>query len=107
MILLIGFVISQGCKEKNDNKGTTTLVIKTIGKTSSEKYNFTKGTALGLLKNAHNIKTKQYMIECIDGICADREYWWVFKVNNKTINYGANDYVLQNNDIIEFELVGG
>jgi len=42
-------------------------------------------------------------IECIDNVCADGDYMWLFYVNNKTVNYGAKDYKLHGGDVIMFE----
>jgi len=42
-------------------------------------------------------------VECIDDVCADGNYWWMFYANNKTINYGVKRYMLNDGDVIMFE----
>jgi len=80
-------------------------MIKTLGQTTSESFNFTKGNALGLLQQNHDVKTllNDNYIECIDKTCTNKDYHWLFFVNNKTINYGVKNYMLKDKDIIKFE----
>lgn len=109
--LLIGLIIALSLagyylqEKQQSNNGRATLIIKSLGETTEERFNFSDGTALGLLKNKHKIKAmlNDKFIECIDDVCADGGYLWLFYVNNKTINYGVKRYKLNDGDIIMFE----
>ncbi|HZX45441.1 MAG TPA: DUF4430 domain-containing protein [Candidatus Nanoarchaeia archaeon] len=93
-----------GCKEQPAS-GEATLVIDSLGSVKTERFKFSYGTPLGLLKYNHSVDTlfEGSFIECIDGICADGKYLWLLYVNNKTINYGAKKYRLADGDIVKFQ----
>jgi len=42
-------------------------------------------------------------IECIDGVCVDGNYMWLFYVNDKAVNYGVKRYKLKDGDVIMFK----
>ena len=110
-LLLIGLIASLsviGCnlqQEQKSDEGEATLVIKSLGATKTERFKFSKGTPLGILKYDHRVDTflNDNFIECIDDVCADGNYMWLFYVNNKTINYGVKNYKLKDGDVIMFE----
>ena len=101
--LSIGGYYLQG--KQQSSEGTTTLIIKSLGTTKTERFKFTQGTPLGILKYNHRVETflNNNYIECIDDVCADGNYMWLFYINNKTINYGVKRYKLNDGDIIMFE----
>ena len=101
--LSIGGYYLQG--KQQSSEGTTTLIIKSLGTTKTERFKFTQGTPLGILKYNHRVETflNNNYIECIDDVCADGNYMWLFYVNNKTINYGVKRYKLNDEDVIMFE----
>ena len=92
-------------QEKQNNSGEATLIIKSLGSTKTERFKFTKGTPLGILKYNYKVETllNDNFIECIDDVCADGNYMWLFYVNNKTINYGVKRYELKDGDVVMFE----
>ena len=92
-------------KNPTITEGTATLIIKTLGSTKTERFKFEEGTPLGILKYNHRVKTtlNDNFVECIDDVCTDGNYWWIFKVNNKAINYGVKRYRLNDGDVIMFE----
>ncbi len=85
--------------------GNATLIIKAFDIEKTERFKFTRGTPLGILKYNHKVDTflNNNHIECIDDVCADGNYMWVFYINNKTINYGVKRYKLNDGDVIMFE----
>jgi len=99
---LIGYKLQE---KQPTSQGTATLIIKTLGTTKTERFKFTKGTPLGILRYNHTVKTilNDNFIECIDSVCADGNYIWLLHINNKTVNYGAKRYKLNNGDVIMFE----
>jgi len=97
-----------GCRlEKKDqsSEGEATLIIRSLGGTKTERFKFSKGTPLGILKYNHAVETmlNDNYVECIDNVCADGNYMWLFYVNNKTINYGVKRYTLKDGDVLMFE----
>ena len=111
LILLAGLIVAASLigyyleEKQQNNKGTASLIIETLGKTTNERFNFTKGTALGMLEQKHDVKTllNDNFIECIDDVCTDKDYWWIFYVNEKEINLGVDNYRLKDGDKIRFE----
>ena len=89
----------------SSNGGTATLIINVLGTQKTERFKFTKGTPLGIIKYNHTVKTvlDDNFIECIDDVCADGNYMWLFYINNKSINYGVKGYKLNDGDVIMFE----
>ena len=106
LILLISLSISLGgCYQKEQQQGEkeVTLVVKSIGNTTTEKFNVIKASALQLLKYRHNVElTKNNFIKCIDGICVENEYMWTFYVNDEFILRSADKYYPEEDDILEF-----
>lgn len=108
MIGLTASLSMIGCNlQENEpsSEGNATLTIKSLGSTKTERFKFSKGTPLGILKYNHKVDTilNDNFIECIDGVCADGNYIWLLYVNNKTINYGAKRYRLKEGDVVMFE----
>ena len=112
IVLLTGLIASlsvagyylQG--KQQSSEGISTLIIKSLGSTKTERFKFSKGTPLGILKYNHRVETflNDNFIECIDDVCADGNYMWLFYINNKTVNYGVKRYSLNDGDTIMFEL---
>ena len=99
---LIGYYL-QGSQKSSE--GTATLIIKVFDSEKTERFKFSEGTPIGILEYNHRVKTvlNGNFIECIDDACADGNYWWIFTVNNKTLNYGVNQYRLKEGDVIMLE----
>ena len=98
-----------GCSsEEFDTKGNATLVIKTLGNTTTEKYQIKDATAHDLLKYKHDIKlTYGNYLECIDNVCANKEYIWTFYVNDAESPLGVKQYEVKRDDRIEFRFGKG
>lgn len=92
-------------EKQQSSNGQATLIIKSLGATKTERFKFSKGTPLGILKYNHTVETilNDNFIECIDGVCADGNYMWLLYINNKTINYGVKRYKLKNGDVVMFK----
>ena len=109
--VLLGVLIAslsiqgQTTSSLGSESGEATLVIKTIGATKTERFKFSEGTPLGILKYNHRVETilNDNFVECIDEVCADGDYMWLFYVNNKTLNYGVKRYMLRDGDAVMFE----
>lgn len=97
-----------GCQPERkgqSSSGEATLVISSLGAVKTERFKFSKGTPLGILRYNHTVETilNDNYVECIDGVCADGNYMWLFYVNNKTINYGVKRYRLSDGDVVMFK----
>lgn|SRR3989338_3712498 len=111
LILLISLVaalilggLRESKKEQQSNEGNATLVIKSIGKTTTENFSSKDATAMDLLKYRHKLKTTiGGYIKCIDDVCVHSDYNWAFYVNNKSISLSASSYKVKDDDIIRFE----
>ncbi len=111
IVLLTGLIASlsiagyylQG--KQQSSEGTATLIIRSLGSTKTERFKFSKGTPLGILKYNHRVETilNDNYIECIDDVCADGNYMWLFYVNDKAVNYGVKRYKLKDGDVVMFE----
>lgn len=78
------------------------LIVTSIGSKSEEIHKADGRTALNLLAQHHNITLKNTFIECINNVCADSGYWWLFIVNMKKSSESAHFYKVKGGDIIEF-----
>jgi hypothetical protein len=63
-------------------------------------------TLLELMQELYDIEEEGGMITSIEGAAQDesRNAFWTFEVNDEQSSVGAGEYVLQNNDQIDWEL---
>ncbi len=95
-----GYVL--GGKEVSSG-GHVTLIVTTLGKTSSEKFDVRGSvSALKLLKVNHDVKTVFDYVKCVDEICTEKEYQWFFYIDGKRAAESPDDYQVKRGDIIEF-----
>lgn len=91
-------------------RGLTVYQIVQGSNVNRPSYQVTENTtALALLKTSHQVDTKNYgslgdMVVSIDGVAARVDQFWAFYVNGKLANVGAGNYILKNNDKIEWKL---
>lgn len=81
------------------------LVFKEDTNTIDEKVSFGKGdTVLEILKDNYEVKEKDGFITAIDGIEQDTKAnkYWLFKVNGKMADKGADQITVKDGDSIEF-----
>ncbi|HEP1345746.1 Surface-layer 125 kDa protein [Streptococcus pyogenes] len=81
------------------------LVVKEDTNTIDEKVSFGKGdTVLEILKDNYEVKEKDGFITAIDGIEQDTKAnkYWLFKVNGKMADKGADQITVKDGDSIEF-----
>lgn len=92
---------------KAENKGKVTLKTNVLGVTKEKTYEFENLTALELLQkdNRVNLTFSGYgaFVQCINSICSNSNYYWMYYVNNELAAVGASDYKIKNNDTIEFK----
>lgn len=102
-ILILAGLISSG-KEQQGSEGNITLIIVSLGKTTTEKFFSKNAKAIDLLKHKHEIKTTiGGYIKCIDDVCVYSDYDWVFYVNNKSSPLSILNYKTKSGDMIIFE----
>ncbi len=91
---------------KTENKGKVTLMTNVLGVTKEKTYEFANLTALELLQkdNLVNLTYSSYgaFVQCINDICSNSNYYWMYYVNSELAPVGASDYRIKNNDTIEF-----
>lgn len=72
----------------------------------------TKSTVLSILKKkleqtGSTVTTKSYnfgaMVESINGITNNSEYFWSFSVNGQPGSISADKYILKNGDVVEWK----
>ncbi|HFD8349696.1 TPA: DUF4430 domain-containing protein [Streptococcus pyogenes] len=81
------------------------LVVKEDTNTVDEKVSSGKGdTVLEVLKDNYEVKEKDGFITAIDGIEQDTKAnkYWLFKVNGKMADKGADQITVKDGDSIEF-----
>ena len=108
-ILFLVLLLFLGCSEQiEDNHGEATLVIKSIGNTTTQKYNVNGVTAYELLDFGHEVElTYGDYLRCIDDVCANKEYVWTFYVNEAESSLGAKQYTVKRGDRIGFRFDKG
>ena len=101
-LILVGLRDSR--KQQQSSEGNVTLIIRSIGNTTTEKFKVVKATASELLKDKHKVDLNYgKYIRCIDGVCVNREYMWSFYLNDKLAQLGAYNYFVKDGDKIRFE----
>ncbi|HJN56556.1 MAG: DUF4430 domain-containing protein [Candidatus Woesearchaeota archaeon] len=89
------------------NQGKITVIIRTIGSTSSEEHKIDGRTALDIISKNHIIETiktgSNEMVKCIDDVCAKNSYWWKFFANEKLSLISIDKYYPKDKDIILLE----
>ena len=107
-VILILIVLLAGCQKNSQQSevdGKAQLTIKTIGVTTVENFESVGYTAAEMLQRNHKIKISfGNSIGCIDDVCATSGYWWPLYVNGEISSLGPQNYVVKNNDEIEFVL---
>ena len=104
MLILIILLVS--CQKSTKlSEGKAELIVKTIGNTTTERFDTIGFTALEMLKSKHDLEFAYgNTIKCIDNVCAQSGYWWPFSVNGKKVSQGAEYYIVKDNDKVEFVL---
>lgn len=110
LVAMLLVACSQGTKQtqtpsvpKSDHH--VRLVVKEDTNTVDEKVSFEEGdTVLEVLKDNYEVKEKDGFITAIDGIEQDTKAnkYWLFKVNGKMADKGADQITVKDGDIIEF-----
>lgn len=102
VISLVGY--SQISKERNF--ANVTLVVTVFNKSESNSYTSVNITALELLQLGNQVNTtySKYgaFVNCINDICSNGDYYWMYYVNGEMAAVGASDYRANDWDIIEF-----
>jgi competence protein ComGC len=87
--------------------GYVELIIKVFNTTKVDKYSFRNITALELLEldNDVNVTYSKFgaFIRCINNICSNDNYYWLYYVNGNLAQVGAGEYVVKSGDRIEFK----
>ncbi|MBU0472064.1 MAG: DUF4430 domain-containing protein [Nanoarchaeota archaeon] len=91
------------CQEQI-NEGEVTLTVSVLGKNESSRFGFKQATLLDVVKTKCDVETKKTIyteyLTCIDNICANDEFSWVYYVNDDPINQGIDIYEVKNDDKI-------
>ncbi|HHJ7822894.1 TPA: DUF4430 domain-containing protein [Streptococcus pyogenes] len=111
LVAMLLVVCSQGTKQIQTTPSVpkadhhVRLVVKEDTNTVDEKVSFGKGdTVLEVLKDNYEVKEKDGFITAIDGIEQDTKAnkYWLFKVNGKMADKGADQITVKDGDSIEF-----
>jgi len=110
ILILLLLALSAGCSKGNNSSesGEVTLVISTIGKTTSENLTISNSTALQILEHSHAVESVAYpaigkFVKCIDRVCSDSSYFWAFYINGNLSSIAASSYIPRKGDILEFK----
>lgn len=98
IVTLVGYFLQE---EQVVSEGNVTLVVESIGKTTVEEFDLDGMIVLDLLKNNHEV-INDYFVKCIDDVCADGKYSWLFYVNEEVVSEGVQRYEVNRGDKIEF-----
>lgn len=109
LLVLVGCSIDKSKQTtKPNNQITVTYQLQNDGKKIAEKKVDTKKNAKVItgLKKAWTVKDKEGMITSIDGHQqdSDKNIFWTYTINNKTIKKGAQEQKVKNNDKVTFNL---
>lgn len=83
------------------SEGNVTLVVESIGETTVEEFDIEGMVVLELLKSNHKV-INDYFVKCIDDLCADGKYSWLFYINGEIVPEGVQRYKVRRGDKVEF-----
>ena len=95
-----GYVVGN---DESPSGKEVTLIVTTLGKTSTERFDVEGFAVLDLLKATHDVETTSAYIKCIDDVCGGKEYHWTYYVNGKRASETASTYRVKRGEIIEFK----
>ena len=102
--LLIPLVISAltiACQKNQVQSGNATVILTTIGNTTTETYGVVGVSLYHLLRSKHEVKlTTSGFLKCIDKVCSNSEMSWTIYKNNSKINAGVTFYIVLDSDQI-------
>ena len=81
-----------------------TLIVRSIGNTTSEKFNVVSATALDLLKYRHDVElSRNGFVKCIDEVCVKNDFTWTFYVDDEIVLSSVDKYYPKDGEIIELK----
>lgn len=109
--LLLSALLLAGCSfgEEDSAKGTEEHIEAVISINSEEsEVSFEDGLSLlEVMESNFDIIHEDTFITTIEGLeqSSDDNMWWVFEVNEEIISVGASDYIVEDGDFVEWELI--
>jgi len=90
--------------QKQASEGEVSLTVSVLGRNETARYGFKQATLLDVLRKKCDVETKKTIfteyLTCVDNVCANDEFSWVYYVNDDPINEGVDVYQVQDNDSI-------
>ena len=104
MSLLLSLSLLASCEKQVASEGTAKLTVSILGSNDTKEVEFVNETLLNILKNTCQLKTKDSIyteyVECINGVCANDDFSWVYYINDDPMNEGADVYRVQDDENI-------
>lgn len=114
-VLVTGLILV-GCQEEEkevvqeSSVVDVTVTVSDTEKVISEKeLEVVEGSTLSeVMTENFEIEEEDGFVTAIEGVEQSPEegMYWVFEVNNEMINEGADDFVVSEDDVIDWELMG-
>lgn len=96
MSLLLSLSLLASCQEKV-NEGKLSLNLDVLGSSETSEFYFKDSSLLDILKSKYEVETKKSFfseyIKCINDVCANDEYSWVYYLNGEPMNLGLDVYM--------------
>ncbi len=104
---IFGFIGSLQTKNNSQEiSENVTLTVNAANKTQNWTYSLENETAMQLLQknNKLNISSSSHgtFADCINEICSNTKYFWVYYVNGNLSSISPSDYYIKKGDSIEF-----
>ncbi|MFC2135454.1 DUF4430 domain-containing protein [Bacteroidota bacterium] len=94
-----------GCQNQS-SEGEATIIVEILGQNRTSHFHFHDATLLEILGYKYEVKTRKTLytdyLSCLEGVCANDEYSWVYYVNGEPLNMGVDVYKVQDGDVILF-----
>lgn len=93
-------------KKVNPSNISANITVNLADTKKTNSYSGPEITALDLLKKYNSVNTTSStygeFVNCINTLCSNNNYYWMYSVNGKLAQTGAGSYLVKNNDNLEF-----
>lgn len=100
-----GQTAAEPAEDTDDVHYHATLVVTVDGKEDKKTVDFEQGdSVMDVLEDYHEVEEEGGMVTAINGVSQDpaAKTYWMYKVNDKMAEVGAEDLEVQEGDTIEF-----
>jgi len=109
-IILAGVSLTGSMQGSYTGKVSAKALINTGSDMIEKTIEIENATAFDILEQSFEIEYDEYagmgkFITSVNGISSDEENYWIFFVNDESADVGVDNYIVQQNDLIEMRFM--